>query len=211
MVPSSSGEESSSGLQFRLEVARVPLVAYSDNGNVALETTEAQNQGCSYHEKCEMLFLYLILQHGIAGLPTLRDNPYIPDILETPYRRPGPERETGSRPEVVEFGEELRRDSRSMESKIFALRDKEMVDYSKRTIENITKYIQSLKEEKRSTISSPHHRTNHRRDRRIHQRRIKRGRKSSPKPGSPSAVERSSPERSANDRQGVTETGNNKP
>ena len=80
--------------------------------------------------------------------------------------------------------EVLLRDSRSMEAQIFALRDKEMVDYSKRTIENITKYIQSLKEEKRSTISSPHHRVNHRRDRRIHRQRIKRGRKMSPKPSS---------------------------
>ena len=129
-----------------------------------------------------MLFLYLIIFQQAAGL-ALRDYAYIPDIAAV---RPVPDLETGSEPEVN--GEELQREPRSMESKIFALRDKEMVDYSKRTIENITKYIQSLKEEKRSTISSPHHRVNHRRDRRIHQRRIKRGRKLSPKPAKSSSA-----------------------
>ena len=126
-----------------------------------------------------MLFLYLIIFQQAAGL-ALRDYAYIPDIAAVP------DLETGSEPELN--GEELQRELRSMESKIFALRDKEMVDYSKRTIENITKYIQSLKEEKRSTVSSPHHRVNHRRDRRIHQRRIKRGRKLSPKPAKSSSA-----------------------
>ena len=121
-----------------------------------------------------MLFIYLILQQATGYVLKETVIPaYIPTV------------ETRDIPELnLEFSEELQREPRSMESKIFALRDKEMVDYSKRTIENITKYIQSLKEEKRSTISSPHHRVNHRRDRRIHRQRIKRGRKMSPKPSS---------------------------
>ena len=119
-----------------------------------------------------MLFIYLILQQATGYV--LKETA-IPAYIPTVEARDIPE---------VNYSEELQRESRSMESKIFALRDKEMVDYSKRTIENITKYIQSLKEEKRSTISSPHHRVNHRRDRRIHRQRIKRGRKMSPKPSS---------------------------
>ena len=119
-----------------------------------------------------MLLIYLILQQATGYV--LKETA-IPAYIPTVEARDIPE---------VNYSEELQRESRSMESKIFALRDKEMVDYSKRTIENITKYIQSLKEEKRSTISSPHHRVNHRRDRRIHRQRIKRGRKMSPKPSS---------------------------
>ena len=122
-----------------------------------------------------MLFIYLIIQQASGYV--LKES-VIPAYIPIVEARDIPEMT------ATLVGEQLQRESRSMESKIFALRDKEMVDYSKRTIENITKYIQSLKEEKRSTISSPHHRVNHRRDRRIHRQRIKRGRKMSPKPSS---------------------------
>ena len=74
-----------------------------------------------------MLFIYLILQQATGYV--LKETA-IPAYIPTVEARDIPELN-------LEFSEELQREPRSMESKIFALRDKEMVDYSKRTIENI--------------------------------------------------------------------------